>query len=90
MVLIAEYTKEQFIKIEYESKDKEKILSYFKKYEPVAFTSEPLVDMFSDKQIKDADNCYTDGFFTWYDSDIYYFEHYNLKLDEKFIKKILS
>ncbi len=67
-----------------------KIIHYLNKFSPSVFTSEPLIDIFTEKKISDADNGYSDGEYEWYDSDIYYFEHYNLKIDENFVKKIVE
>ena len=63
---------------------------YLNKFSPSVFTYEPLIDIFTEKKISDADNGYSDGEYEWYDSDIYYFEHYNLKIDENFVKKIVE
>ena len=35
-------------------------------------------------------NLYTDGIYEWDDEEIYHFEHYNMKLDDEFIKHILN
>lgn len=90
MNYIANYTEGNFEQKEYCFEDRKIILSYLKKFSPSLFTSEPFVDVFSGKTIRDADNGYSDGEYVWYDSDIYYFEHYNLKLDEAFIDYVLK
>ena len=74
-----------FAVLDYDKTEKENILYYFNQYEPCKFTSEPLFDVYTGEKIKAADNGYSDGKYTWYDSDIYHFEKYNMKLNEDFI-----
>lgn len=70
--------------------EKEKVLEYLKKFPEVAFTSEPVRDKYSNKIVYDADNARTDGKYTWYESEIYHFEKYNLKLNDDFIQHVLN
>ena len=69
---------------------KEIILNYMKSFSPTLFTSAPVIDIFTNEEVKSADNGYSDGEYTWYESEMYYFDKYNLKLNEDFIKHVLS
>ena len=55
-----------------------------------SFTSAPVIDIFTDKEVKSADNGYSDSEYIWRESEIYYFEKYNLKLNDDFIKYVLN
>lgn len=68
--------------------DKYKILEYLKRFDDWAFTSQPVYDIYSGEKVSDADNAKTDGVYTWYQSEIYYFEKYNLHLNDEFIHYI--
>lgn len=70
--------------------DKDKILNYMKSFQPILFTSAPVTDVFTNVEVKVADNGYTDNEYTWYESEIYYFEKYNLKLNDDFIEYVLN
>ena len=66
------------------------ILSYMKKFPECAFTSAPVKDAFTGDTVYDANNARTDGVYQWYESEIYHFEKYNLKLNDDFIEYVLS
>lgn len=70
--------------------EKEKILLYLKQFEPCAFTSEPVRDLFNGKIVLDANNGFSDGEYRWYASEIYHFEQYNLSLNDDFIEHVLQ
>lgn len=70
---------------QYRPADKKNIISYLRSFEPCKFTSEPVIDVLSGEKISDANNGYSDGVFTWYECEIYYFEKYSLELNELFI-----
>lgn len=70
---------------QYSTEDKKNIISYLRSFEPCKFTSEPVIDVFSGEKISDADNGYSDGVYTWYESEIYYFEKYDLDINKSFI-----
>ena len=76
------------ISAKYDKDEKAKVLSYLKKFEVASFTSAPVVDAFTNEIVAVADNGYTDGKYTWYESEVYYFEEYDLKLDKDFIEYI--
>lgn len=80
---------QQGLGVQYRAEEKERILSWLKRFEAWAFTSAPVVDVFTGETVADADNGYTDGKYTWYESEIYYFEKYNLKLRRDFIEHIV-
>ncbi|MGN1458594.1 MAG: hypothetical protein ACI4XP_11710, partial [Acutalibacteraceae bacterium] len=79
---ITELSKENFKKIISEKaiKHKDVILQYLKKFPYSAYTSQPVFDKFSGEEVFVADNAHTDGVYIWYESEIYHFEKYNLKL----------
>lgn len=66
------------------------ILEYMRKFDPCAFTSAPVYDKLTGEMVFDANNAHSDGTFTWYESEIYHFEKYNLKLNDDFIQHILD
>lgn len=68
---------------------KKDILEYLQSFEDCAFTSEPVRDIITNEIVRDADNAKTDGKFTWYWSEIYHFEKYNIRLKDEFIKHVL-
>ncbi len=70
--------------------NKDIILSYMKGFSECAFTSAPVKDAFTGEVVYDANNARTDGIYQWYESEIYHFEKYNLKLNEDFIQHVLN
>lgn len=75
---------------DYGETEKNKIVDYLKKFKASLFTSDPVVDIFTGAVVADADNGYTDGRYTWFKSEVYYFEKYNLKLNKDFIEYVLE
>lgn len=70
---------------------KSQILKYLKSFsEPYAFTSQPVIDVFTNEEFEYVDNGFSDGVYVWYKSQIYHFEKYNLKLNDDFIEYVLS
>lgn len=67
-----------------------KILQYLKSFAPCKFTSAPVVDILTGEKVADADNGFSDGQYTWYVSEIYYFERYRLPLDQHFVEHVLT
>lgn len=78
------------IRADYTEEEKEKILSYLKHYRAIAFTSQPVFDVFTGKKVGAADNGRSDGEYMWYESEIYHFEHYNMRLQRDFIDHVLK
>ena len=78
------------ISTDYSFAEKKYIMEYFGRFKPSLFTSAPVIDAFTGKQVADANNCYFDGEYTWYEAEIYYFEHYGLKLRNDFIDHALA
>jgi len=70
--------------------NKDVILSYMKRFSECAFTSAPVKDIFSGELVCNANNARTDGVYQWYENEIYYFEKYNLKLNDDFIEYVLK
>lgn len=79
--------KEEFNKVSAKAPvdNKHKIIAYLNSFDDDAFTSQPVYDIFSGERVSDADNAKTDGVYTWYQSEIYHFEKYDLQLNEEFI-----
>lgn len=75
---------------EYPEEIKKKVLVYFKAFPACAFTSEPVRDKYSGEIVYDADNGRSDGTYMWYESEIYHFEKYNIKLNDDFIEYVLN
>ena len=69
---------------------KEEILAYMKRFPFSAYTSQPVYDFFTGEETAPADNQRTDGVYIWYESWIYHFEKYNLKLNDDFVQYVLS
>lgn len=67
----------------------EKVLRYLKSFAPCKFTSAPVVDVVTGEKVADADNGFTDGEYTWYVSEVYYFERYRLPLNKHFLDHVL-
>lgn len=74
----------------YDPFQREKILKYLRSFQPNAFTSAPVVDVFTKKQVAEADNGFTDGQYIWYESEIYYFERYGLPLSQDFVDYVMN
>ncbi|MGN1457589.1 MAG: hypothetical protein ACI4XP_06510 [Acutalibacteraceae bacterium] len=71
--------------------EKAKILEYMKSFsEPYAFTTQPVIDVFTNEELEYTDNEFFDGVYFWYKSEIYHFEKYNLKLNDDFIEYVLN
>lgn len=74
-----------------EIKNKSQILIYMKSFlEPSAYTSQPVIDRFTNQELDEINNAFSDGTYTWYADEIYHFEKYNLKLNDDFIEYILE
>ncbi len=89
---VKEMTIEDFKKITSEKEISEKriILEYMRKYEPCAFTSEPVYDKLTGGKVFGANNGHTDGKYFWFESVIYHFDKYNIKLNDDFIEHVLK
>lgn len=70
--------------------EEEKILAYLKSFEKCAYTTQPVIDLFTGERKDFIADARTDGVYTWYDHEIYHFEKYNLKLNDDFIKHALA
>lgn len=75
---------------EYSASDKAKIAEYMKKFPAKLFTSQPVVDALTGEEVYGADNGYSDGEFTWYEAERYYFEKYNIALREEFVDHVMK
>lgn len=70
--------------------EKHKVLEYLKSFGKTAYTTARVVDLFTGEEQTFIDDARSDGVYTWYDSEIYHFEKYNLKLNDDFIEHVLN
>lgn len=70
--------------------DKERIIAYLRKSPVSAYTSAPVVDVLTGEIVGESDNARSDGTYTWYESEMYHFEKYNLKLNDEFVQYVLN
>ena len=69
---------------------KKKVLDYLKSAEIVAVSPSIPRDIITGERIP-GDFCYySDGKYSWRSDTIYYFERYNLRLEDEFIQHVLS
>ena len=71
-------------------KNKEIVLQYLKNGKKGAVAAGRAFDFISGETIPGELFCYSDGEYGWRSDTIYYFEKYNLKLDEAFIQHIVN
>lgn len=69
---------------------KNRILSFMRNAPIIATPSLPVFDRLTGEEVYPANNAHSDGTFTWYESEIYHFEKYNLKLNDDFIRHVLN
>lgn len=69
---------------------KAEVLAYMKKWDTGARAPKIFRDAITGEIVPTEYCCYCDGKFVWCTDAVYYFEKYNLKLDNKFIEHILS
>lgn len=70
--------------------EKKKVLEYLKSFEKCAYTTQPVIDGFTGEKLDCIDDARSDGVYRWYESEIYHFEKYNLKLNDDFIQHVLN
>ena len=70
--------------------NKDVILAYLKSFEPIAYAPGVMRDAINGNRIPGAMFCASDGEYEWQTEEIYYFEKYNIKLNEDFIAHVLS
>ena len=70
--------------------DKEKILKYLRSGTRGAVAAGYAKDVLTGDKIDGELCCYTDGKYAWRSDTVYYFEKYNIKLPEEFIKHALA
>lgn len=71
-------------------KHKKEILDYLKSGKITAVAPSCIKDIISGKAIKRELMMMNDGKYAWRSDLIYYFEKYNLKLPDKFVKEVLN
>ena len=70
--------------------EKNKILQYLKSFEPDCASGMTLTDEVTGNDTDLSVNGFEDGTYFWDTRHIYHFEKYNLKLNNDFIKHVLS
>ena len=73
-----------------EIEHKKEILSYLKKFPPHAYSSGYVYDKISKAKTDIIDSLTGDGKYLWGTTEVYYFEKYNLKLNDDFIQYVLG
>lgn len=73
---------------QYDRSEKRVILEYLKSFRPYILTTAPAEDPFTHEQVEEADFGYSDGEYTWYETEIYCFEKYDLALTDEFLAYI--
>lgn len=81
-------TKISDFSVNYPDELKQMILEYMKKQSVFSYTTAPAIDAYTGKIVADYDNGITDGEFYWHRLTEYYFEKYNLKLNDDFIEYV--
>lgn len=69
---------------------KQKILSYLKNGKSDGVRCSGIFDYVDNDPQFDTIHLFTDGEYYWNSEEIYHFEKYNMKLDDDFVKKVLS
>ena len=72
----------------YDPKEKRCILEYLRRFPPYILTTAQAEDPFTHKKVGEADFGYSDGEYTWYETEIYCFEKYDLALPDEFLAYI--
>ena len=71
-------------------KTKTEVLTYMKTSKfYVASAPSITKDLLGGGNIPNSSDVYSDGEYSWTTDDIYYFEKYNVSLDDEFIKKVI-
>lgn len=77
--------------IGYHLNKKEIILIYFKEHNSeTAIITCASTDYISGEKLSDSVTCFNDGEYCWTSEEIYHFEKYDLKLNDDFIRYVLS
>lgn len=70
--------------------DKEKVLKYLKKAPITDRRCSSVMDYIKKQSTTIGDNLRDDGEYVWAEEEIYHFEHYDIELDEDFVRKVLN
>lgn len=70
--------------------NKNDVLRYLHKGKITSCSPARIRDIFTNEVMNIPLNCMTDGVYAWRSDVIYYFEKYNLKLDDDFIYHVLK
>lgn len=89
---VSKKNKEDFLKLctENEIANKNDVLKYMKSVKIDAYSTDYVFDVVTTKKTTIDEVIYSDGEYLWSSSWIYYFEKYNLKLNDDFIEHVLS
>ena len=78
-------------KKELENSLKLKILNFFKNHQPLTYSGSYVQDIVTNSKTNIPFRMYQEkDLFYWNDYHIYYFEHYDLKLNDDFIEYVLN
>lgn len=75
---------------EREMEKKADILTYLKKVNVMAAAPGYAIDVFTGNRIQEPLYAYSDGEYIWRSDTIYYFDKYNLRLEDDFIEHVLK
>lgn len=90
---LSEMSKEEFEKIVHykEHPHRKEVLDYMtSNSNSIGYTTEPAYDRITGQEIYDGDNCYDDGDFYWFVTDIYSLERYNIMPSDEFVQYVLN
>nr|DAV69613.1 MAG TPA: hypothetical protein [Caudoviricetes sp.] len=73
-----------------ECSEKDKVLKYLKSFDVECVSSGYVYDSVKKEYTNVGIKGYTDGEYGWGSSQIYYFENYDIKLSDAFIKKAIG
>lgn len=80
--------REKMVEVKQPVAVKAKIVQYLRSFQPCWFTTAPAEDPFTHERVEEADFGYSDGKYTWYESEIYCLEKYDLALTDEFLAYI--
>lgn len=89
---VSKKSKEDFLKLctKNEIENKDYVLKYMKSAKVDAYSTAYVFDVVNNDETTIDEVLYSDGNYLWSSSWIYYFEKYNLKLNDDFIEHVLS
>lgn len=73
----------------YTDEEKKKIGDYLTRT-PCAYTTQPVIDLLTGEKPGGIDDMISDGVYTWYVGEVYYFKKYGLRLKQEFIDYVMQ